>query len=115
MLAQRDKDLCAEDPSRKRSHFFKSFFMTKLLNEGHATRSGMYEYSNVKRWSKKVPGKDIFGLEMIFFPINVSQSHWVCAVAFMQEKRIQFYDSMVSKVLHVPPHSTSILKHYAYN
>ena len=35
MLAKRDEEMCAEDPKRKRSHFFKSFFMTKLLNEGH--------------------------------------------------------------------------------
>ena len=94
MLAQRDQDLCAADPGRKRSHFFKSFFMTKLLNEGHATQSGVYEYRNVKRWSKKVPGKDIFNLDKIVFPINVNRSHWVCVVAFMQEKKIQFYDSM---------------------
>ena len=39
-------------------------------------------------------GKDIFQLEKIFFPINLSNQHWVCAVAYMQKKRIQFYDSM---------------------
>lgn len=38
-------------------------------------------------------GKDIFNLDKIFFPINVGGSHWICAVAFMQEKRIQMYDS----------------------
>lgn len=37
-------------------HFFKSFFMTKLLNEGDLHKSGQYEYRNVKRWSKKVEG-----------------------------------------------------------
>lgn len=95
MLAQRDEALCAEDPKRRRCHYFKSFFMTKLLNQGHASMAGVYEYRNVKRWSKKVPGKDIFALDKIVFPINVNESHWVCAVAFMQDKRIQFYDSMV--------------------
>ena len=95
MLAQRDAALCAAEPQRRRCHFFKSFFVTKLLNQGHHTLAGVYEYRNVKRWSKKVPGKDIFALDKIVFPINVNQSHWVCAVAFMQEKRIQFYDSMV--------------------
>jgi Ulp1 protease family, C-terminal catalytic domain len=55
LLAQRDARLGRE----KRSHFFKSFFMTKLLNEGHRDRNvdGTYDYKNVKRWSKKVPGK----------------------------------------------------------
>ena len=28
------------------------------------------------------------------FPINVHGMHWVLAVAFIQQKRIQFYDSM---------------------
>jgi hypothetical protein len=94
MLGQRDEEMCRQDPTRKRSHFFKSFFMTKLLNEGNAELEGTYEYRNVKRWSKKVPGKDIFNLDKIFFPINQGRMHWICAVAFMQEKRIQFYDSM---------------------
>lgn len=98
MLAKRDEDLCQQDPSRKRSHFFKSFFITKLLNEGHANPAmeGQYEYRNVKRWSKKVPGKDIFNLDKIVFPINQGRMHWLCAVVFMAEKRIQVYDSMGS-------------------
>ena len=98
MLSNRDQELCQKDPQRKRCHFFKSFFMTKLLNEGHANPAieGTYEYRNVKRWSKKVPGKDIFKLDKIVFPINVQQMHWICAVAFMTEKRIQIYDSMGS-------------------
>lgn len=93
MLTRRDEQLCMDDPGRKRCHFFKSFFMTKLLDEGSMSGGG-YRYANVKRWSKKVPGKDIFNLDKIFFPINVGGVHWVCAVVFMLEKRIQFYDSM---------------------
>ena len=96
MLANRDEELGKNDPSRKPSHFFKSFFITKLLNEGHAdpTMNGKYEYRQVKRWSKNVPGKDLFALEKIFFPINQGNSHWICAVAFMAEKRIQMFDSL---------------------
>jgi hypothetical protein len=126
MLSKRDEEMCREDPSRKRCHFFKSFFITKLLNEGHTNPAidGKYEYKNVKRWSKKVPGtcfvvfalalgtikdtttltilmlypsvigKDIFKLDKIVFPINQGSMHWVCAVIYMQEKRIQFFDSM---------------------
>ena len=89
MLARRDAKLCEEDQSRKHCHFFKSFFITKILDDGRG-----YRYANVKRWSKKVPGKDIFNLDRIFFPVNVGGMHWTVAVAFMQEKRIQFFDSM---------------------
>ena len=40
------------------------------------------------------PGKDIFNLDKLFFPINQGHTHWACVVAFIQEKRIQFYDLM---------------------
>jgi len=44
--------------------------------------------------TKRVPGKDIFNLDKIFFPCNIHNTHWCCAVIFVQAKRIQFYDSM---------------------
>jgi len=91
MLANRDAELSEADTNRRRSHFFKSFFLTKLFDEG---ASNVYKYSNVKRWSKKVPGKDIFALDKIFFACNLSNVHWASAVIYVQEKRIQFYDSM---------------------
>lgn len=96
MLSKRDEELCRNDPSRKRSHFFKSFFITKLLNEGNTSCDGKYEYRNVKRWSKKVPGKDIFDLDKILFPINMGNMHWICAAIFMKKKRIEIFDSMGS-------------------
>lgn len=99
VLANRDAELQQQPKNNKtkRCHFFKSFFMTKLLDEG-ATNS--YRYANVKRWSKRVPGKDIFNLEKIFFPINVSGLHWCCAVIFIEKKRIEFFDSMGGSGLH---------------
>jgi Ulp1 family protease len=54
----------------------------------------MYNYGNVSRWSKKLPGKDIFNLKKIFIPINIESQHWTCIVIFMKEKRIQYYDSL---------------------
>ena len=49
MLAKRDEELCLEDSTRKRSHFFKSFFMTKLTNEGHQNPAivGTYDYVSI--------------------------------------------------------------------
>lgn len=98
MLSKRDEELRQKDSARKPCHFFKSFFITKLLNEGHSNpdMDGKYEYRNVKRWSKKVPGKDLFKLDKIFFPINQSRMHWLCACAFINEKRIEVYDSLGS-------------------
>ena len=50
--------------------------------------------TNYIRVLQHVPGGDIFNLDKIFFACNVNKSHWCCVVIFMQEKRIQFYDSM---------------------
>ena len=91
MLANRDEALSAATSGRKRSHFFMSFFFTKLFDEG---ATNQYRYQNVKRWSKKVPGKDIFALDKVFFACNVNGAHWTCAVIFMQKKKIQYFDSM---------------------
>lgn len=79
MLSRRDEKLCEKEKGRRRSHFFKSFFITKLLDE-----AGGYRYQNVKRWSKKVPGKDIFALDKIIYPVNMSGVHWTCIVIFMK-------------------------------
>lgn len=35
-------------------------------------------------------------MSKIFFPINISNSHWTLAVLFIESKRIQYYDSLVS-------------------
>jgi len=88
MLAKRDEELCDTGARERRSHYFKSFFITKLLDENG------YNYRSVKRWSKKVVGKDIFNLDKVMVPVNISGMHWCLVVIFVQEKRIQFYDSM---------------------
>ena len=49
MLSRRDETICNNQEGKKRSHFFKSFFLTKLLDESGTEK---YNYSNVKRWSK---------------------------------------------------------------
>lgn len=69
MLGKHDEELCRLDPSRKPSHFFKSFLMTSLLNVA-GTENGQYEYKNVKRWSKKVPGKSFHNKLQSFVRFN---------------------------------------------
>jgi sentrin-specific protease 1 len=121
MLSKRDEEMCLKDPLRQRCHFFKSFFITKMLNVGNANPAidGTYLYSNVESWSTKVPGtclvvsarvfvasaltilmlfpsstgKDIFNLDKLIIPVNLNFEHWFCAVINMKEKRIQVYDS----------------------
>eukprot|EP00804_Cyclotella_cryptica_P001536 CCRYP_003747-RA/>CCRYP_003747-RA protein AED:0.09 eAED:0.09 QI:0/0/0/1/1/1/2/0/668 len=95
-LARRDEKLCAAQPGRKRSHFFNSYFVQTMFDEKNQNPAlrGKYAYKNVKRWSKKVPGKDIFNLKYIVCPINLDNMHWTSAVIFMEEKKIQYYDSL---------------------
>lgn len=95
-LAKRDENLCKKQPGRKRSHFFNSFFVQTMFDEKNNNPSlrGKYNYKNVKRWSKKVPGKDVFNLKYIICPINLDNMHWTSAVIYMEEKRIQYYDSL---------------------
>ena len=67
----------------------------------------IYNYMNVRRWTKKVRGLimyatffdyynqfDIFAMDKIFIPVNLNQAHWCLAVIFIQEQKIQYYDSM---------------------
>jgi len=95
-LAKRDEKLCAKQPGRKRSHFFNSFFVQTMFDEKNLNPSlrGKYNYKNVKRWGKKVPGKDVFNLRYIVCPINLDNMHWTSAVIFMELKKIQYFDSM---------------------
>ena len=95
-LAKRDEKLCAKQPGRKRSHFFNSFFVQTMFDEKNLDPSlrGEYNYENVKRWGKKVPGKDIFNLRYIICPINIDNMHWTSAIIFMESKKIQYFDSM---------------------
>ena len=38
--------------------------------------------------------KDIFNLKYILCPINLYNMHWTSDVIYIEEKRIQYYDSM---------------------
>ncbi|WFD32804.1 Ulp1 peptidase [Malassezia sp. CBS 17886] len=63
-------------------HFFSSFFWPTLSTRGHA---------GVRRWSRRV---DLFTKDLILFPINLGQTHWVCAAINLRLRRFEYYDSM---------------------
>ena len=46
MFQERDDYKCKEDVSKRGSHFYSSYFMNLLLENG-------YDYSNVEKWSKE--------------------------------------------------------------
>jgi hypothetical protein len=101
-LTKRDEKLCREDPSgeRKRCHFFQSFFMTKLLDIDNTNPAiaGNYKYSNVKRWSKKVPGTRLV-VSACVFALDVSgvrsnHSHEISI--FYRSRHLQFGQDLLS-------------------
>ena len=94
LLSERDHTLCSGLKNKVRSHFFNTNFATQLLNKVH-TSDDEYVYGDVKSWSLKVPGGDIFELDKVFIPINiVHKHHWILAVIFMKKQRIEIFDSL---------------------
>jgi len=93
LLSERDRELVKRSPDRVPSHFFNSYFISKLLDEG---RPPSYNYANVKRWSTKAK-INIFKMNKIYFPVNISNSHWTMAVIDVQRKEICYYDSFHSQ------------------
>ncbi|CCI40892.1 unnamed protein product [Albugo candida] len=84
LLQESNAALAHSGEPEKSCHFFNSFFYTKVSEDG-------YNYRNVRRWTRKV---DLFGMDKIFVPVNLSNTHWCLAVIFMKDKKIQYYDSM---------------------
>eukprot|EP00633_Aureoumbra_lagunensis_P000120 CAMPEP_0197304078 /NCGR_PEP_ID=MMETSP0890-20130614/52051_1 /TAXON_ID=44058 ORGANISM="Aureoumbra lagunensis, Strain CCMP1510" /NCGR_SAMPLE_ID=MMETSP0890 /ASSEMBLY_ACC=CAM_ASM_000533 /LENGTH=472 /DNA_ID=CAMNT_0042784043 /DNA_START=186 /DNA_END=1604 /DNA_ORIENTATION=+ len=90
LLQQRDKALCEKYPNYWiSSHFFSSFFITKLLGDDART----YQYSGVRRWTKRF---DIFQKRFVFVPVNVGNMHWTLLRFDMQNREIRYFDSMGS-------------------
>ena len=58
--------------------------------------TGTFNYDQVRTLCRRAPNQDIFTLDMLFIPVNLDQLHWILIVAFMQDHRIQAYDSLGS-------------------
>ena len=63
MLNQRDEERVESGSYPVRSHFFSTFFLTKLLERGK------YTYANVRRWTRKF---DLFARDRVFVPVNIN-------------------------------------------
>ena len=53
-----------------------------------------FSYAPVNRWGKKVAGGNAFALGKLIIPVNINNEHWSLCMAHVQERRIQYYDSM---------------------
>ena len=95
-LQNRDNKLWRKQKKGRRSHFFNSYFWQTLFDERNIVQElrGKYNYDNVRKWSKKVIGGNIFELKRLFIPINIGNGHWTLVVIHIRNKLIQYYDSM---------------------
>ena len=85
----------------KRSHFFNTHFW-QSLHDQYNPDLGLrekYNYKNIKRWSKKIPGKNIFDLERVFVPISVGDQHWVLGVIHIEKMIIELLDSSIGTTM----------------
>ena len=91
-LSQQDEKLCEKDPTRSKSVYYPYF-----LHDYYDVSTDKYIYKNVRNYSKqnKVPGGDIFKTKYIFIPIH-QDKHFTCAVIYMQEQQIMYYDSYLN-------------------
>ena len=83
-LLDHQQELLYKDSKRTNCLFMRTAFMHFLMSEG-------YTYSRVQRWTNNV---DIFSFSKIFIPVNVTGTHWFCMVVFMEEQRIEVFDSL---------------------
>lgn len=77
--------ICSKLP---KVYAFNSFFYSKLFQ-----MDKRYDYSKVKRWTKNVRLDEY---NHIIIPINIDNSHWVCAGIDLNNGLIIGYDSLYS-------------------
>ena len=75
----------------RKVYAYGSHFVTSLIEY-----PGGYCYNNVRRWSNRFLPCDIFIAEKILVPINCGNTHWILACIYMNERKIQIYDSLIS-------------------
>lgn len=68
-----------------------SFFYGKLFGFNKAAGGAMYDYSRVRRWTRRF---DVFSYDMMLIPINQQNMHWTLGVVNFKHKWVAHLDSM---------------------
>lgn len=93
-----DKRQILNDTYEDKDLFFSSLFITSLLqilpnnSPSESNYADKFKFDIVKNWYSW--HGNIFEKSKIFIPINISNQHWAMVVVYIQEKRIQYYDSL---------------------
>ena len=90
LLNNYDINKCMHDVTRKKSHVFSTYFMTKLLE------NDQYDYNRVRRWTMK-QGRlvtiHVLQSRLLIVPINTSNVHWVLVLVNVADKKIKYIDA----------------------
>lgn len=74
-----------------RVQIMTSFFYAKLFAIDRSKNCYTYDYTRVRRWTRKF---DVFDYDMMLVPINQGNVHWTLGVINFRDKRVEYYDSM---------------------
>jgi sentrin-specific protease 1 len=100
LLQERSAQLCEDfalgqrgQGARLRCYMHNTQFYEKV------TEGGVYNYSRVEKWTTRGTRKAdlfvfVFDKDIVFFPRNISGTHWALCVAYIMELRIEYLDSM---------------------
>jgi len=93
LLMERHKRSTMEVPEGDRPlpiHCFSSFFFQKIFDSEPSS------VENVSRWRNKITstGKNAFELGKLIIPVNIEDDHWALAIAYVQDRKFQYLDSM---------------------
>ena len=77
----------ANGPCRPRTFMFNSHFFSRL-----ALSKFGYDYEGVKAWPKR-SGISINELDLVLFPVNISNKHWVLAAVDIKSRKMLYFDS----------------------
>jgi hypothetical protein len=72
------------------SQYLSTYFFAKLMS----FNKNIYNYSNVKsEFHSNRKEVNIFKMNKVFIPINISNTHWVLVVVYISQKTVCYYDS----------------------
>ena len=72
-------------------HWFSSFFFAQIFDS-----RGRISVKNVSIWRNNIRStrKNAFELDKLLIPVNIENGHWALAIAYVQDRKFLYLDSM---------------------
>jgi Ulp1 family protease len=90
VLDERDARMHQGMVGQKRSFFLNSHFLQKFHDEGRA-----FVVRRVKRMGKRGI-TSMFECDKVYVPLHISKNHWALVMVSIQEKKMEYHDSLGS-------------------